>query len=234
MKKLTYFLIVLLLTTGFVYAADPSASSTIILCGQGDISTACHVSDVLPTSKRLFAYFAAIGVFVIAIAVFIVGIRFIIQKDKAAVLKENKQRLVNVVLGIVLLLGAGTIFIAALKALGVQDQFLKVFGTASIVPSFVDHAYAAGDLLPSPTIATNLYDFMILVMELIVRWFVFPVVVYGWLYVGYMFVKAQGNPQELVEARKWLWYVFIGTVIVIFAEGFAFALRDTVLKIFTP
>ena len=96
----------------------------------------------------------------------------------------------------------------------------------------VNLTYAA-DTIPSPVGTVNLYGFIILVIDLIMNWFIFPVIVFAWFYAGFLFVKAQGNPGELKEARGWLWWTLIGTVIILLAKGFAIALSGTITKIFS-
>ena len=95
----------------------------------------------------------------------------------------------------------------------------------------VNFVYAAD--LPSPVGGVDLWGFINLIITLILQWFVFPALVFFWFYVGFLFVKAQGNPQELREAKSWLWWTLIGTVIIMLAQGFSMALQGTVAKIFS-
>ena len=76
-------------------------------------------------------------------------------------------------------------------------------------------------------------EFIKLLIALIVKWFVYPFIIYIWLYAGYLFVKAQGNPAELKEAREWIWWTFIGTVIILLAQGFAHMFIQTMKQIFS-
>jgi NADH:ubiquinone oxidoreductase subunit 4 (subunit M) len=50
---------------------------------------------------------------------------------------------------------------------------------------------------------------------------------------GFKYVSAQGNPEKLTEAHKYLWYTLIGTVIIMLAQGFALALSGTISQIFS-
>ncbi len=89
------------------------------------------------------------------------------------------------------------------------------------------------DTLPNPLSVNTITGFLILVVRLVIRWFVFPVIIFAWFFTGFKFVAAQGNPTKLNEARSYLWWTLIGTVIILLAQGFAYALRDTINQIFS-
>lgn len=55
-----------------------------------------------------------------------------------------------------------------------------------------------------------------------------PFVVLGFIYSGFIFVKAQGNEKELEEAKKAIWYSVIGAFILFGAWGFAQIISTTV------
>jgi hypothetical protein len=96
----------------------------------------------------------------------------------------------------------------------------------------IEDAQESAALLPNALGVTDLYDFLLLLIRLFVRWFVFPALVFAWLYTGLQFVFAQGNPGKIKEARTWLLWVFIATFIIMLSEAFAFALRATINQIF--
>lgn len=58
-----------------------------------------------------------------------------------------------------------------------------------------------------------------------------PFVVLSFIYAGFLFVKAQGNPKELEEARAVIWYSVIGAFILFGAYGFAQIIGETVSTI---
>lgn len=55
-----------------------------------------------------------------------------------------------------------------------------------------------------------------------------PFVVLGFIYSGFVFVKAQGNEKELEEAKTAIWYSVIGAFILFGAWGFATIIGETV------
>lgn len=55
-----------------------------------------------------------------------------------------------------------------------------------------------------------------------------PFVVLGFVYSGFLFVKAQGKPKEIEEAQKAITWSIIGTFILFGAWGFAQIISTTV------
>lgn len=55
-----------------------------------------------------------------------------------------------------------------------------------------------------------------------------PFVVLGFIYSGFIFVKAQGNEKELEAAKTAIWYSVIGAFILFGAWGFAQIISTTV------
>ncbi|MCI0597844.1 hypothetical protein L0Y34_02130 [Candidatus Parcubacteria bacterium] len=51
------------------------------------------------------------------------------------------------------------------------------------------------------------------------------------VYVGFLFVKARGNEQELKDARRALVWTVIGGLILLGAEGIALILEATALSL---
>ena len=234
MKKLNYLFVSLFLfgSVGLVSAAGLVGS-----CGSGAIGTECHISDLGGVIKSgLFFMLGVSMLFLLAIIVY-TGFRFIVAKDKPGELKDARDRLVRVVIGVALLTAvvSVSVYTVLLSDLGVKSQFLeifKIFNKTSSLPSYLfQHAYA--DQLPNPLNVETPYELLLKIITLLVRWFVYPLIVFYWFFTGFLFVKAQGNPGELQKAKGYLLWTFIGTVVVLMAQGFAFAIRDTVNQIFS-
>lgn len=58
-----------------------------------------------------------------------------------------------------------------------------------------------------------------------------PFVVLYFIYAGFLFVKAQGKPEEIEEAKKAMTYSIIGAFILLGAWGFAQIIGSTVSNI---
>lgn len=57
---------------------------------------------------------------------------------------------------------------------------------------------------------------------------VMPFVVLGFVYSGFLFIKAQGNPEGLKEAKSAIWWSIVGAFILLGAWGFAQIIGTTV------
>jgi hypothetical protein len=64
--------------------------------------------------------------------------------------------------------------------------------------------------IKSPTLSAFLLDILDIVLTLAA-----PVIILSYIYVGFLFVKAQGDPNEIETAKKAFTYVSIGAAIVL-------------------
>lgn len=58
-----------------------------------------------------------------------------------------------------------------------------------------------------------------------------PLVVLGFVYSGFLFVRAQGKPKEIEEAQKAIWWSIVGAFILFGAYAFAQIIGETVSTI---
>jgi len=58
-----------------------------------------------------------------------------------------------------------------------------------------------------------------------------PFIVLAFVYTGFLFIKAQGNPETLKEAKSSLWWSVIGAFILLGAWSFAQIIGQTVSTI---
>ncbi len=77
----------------------------------------------------------------------------------------------------------------------------------------------------------NLYDFILNILRLIMRFFIYPALVTIWVWTGFSFVFAQGNPEGLNKAKKWLMWGVVTTLVVFLLQAFLTAARGTVQNI---
>lgn len=229
---------ILALTFSSLYASGLAGT-----CGDGpDASTACNLTTNLSgVFKGALMFMLQVSALVMVLAFVMVGLGYIQASDKAAQLQEAKRRLKNVVLGLLLLtVVASAAFVGVFKYIGVDAKVLDplriLLQGHALLPSILPfaHAYAAdGDPLPNPLGVNNLMAFLVLLLKLVIQWIIFPILVAAWAFTGFKYVGAQGNPQKLADAHKYLWYTFIGTVIIMLAEGLATALSGTITQLFS-
>lgn len=203
----------------------------------GTSSPGCSLSDIKPIWKNIVEIVLVFATFAIFIGVSFTIIRIMFLKDSqsASEINEAKEKFFYAVIGFVLIVAiAGGFLFAVYQTIGVNSQIIEAIKKI-LAYSFVDTAYAAGAninlLLPNPTNVTNLYDFMLSVFQTLVRWFIFPAIIFAWFYVGALYVYAQGKPDKLKEAHKRLLYVLIGTVIIMVLQGALIALQQSVANI---
>ena len=84
-----------------------------------------------------------------------------------------------------------------------------------------------GFTLRNPLAANNLEEFFATLLEFIVRLGTLVVIVMI-VVVGFMFVNARGNPEEIKKAREALLWTLVGGVILIGASIIAEAIKATV------
>ncbi len=95
----------------------------------------------------------------------------------------------------------------------------------------VSAAGTTTSFLPNPLKITNAYDLFIALIRVVIRWFVYPGIIAAWLFSGFSFVLAQGNPEKLVKARRWTMWAAIITAVIFMSEGFLLAIRGTITQI---
>jgi hypothetical protein len=162
---------------------------------------------------------------------FLMAYKALVQGNSGAY-KEALGKALNAVIGlVVILLVIGGAYIGIVKYIGAQDWAMTFFNLFS--QNFIPHAYAAtnGTILPNPLGVNSLYDLLLNIVRVFIRWFVFPGVVVMWIWTGFSYVAAQGAPQKIALAHKWLLYALITTVLIMTTEGFLFALRGTIQQI---
>lgn len=79
----------------------------------------------------------------------------------------------------------------------------------------------------NPLTVNTLEEFLYMILKTTVL-FLFPVVVLMIVYTGFLFVRAQGNPGKIEEARRALLWTLVGGLVVLGAYAIAMVVKDTV------
>ncbi len=77
----------------------------------------------------------------------------------------------------------------------------------------------------------NLFDFIQLVFNTVIIPIGGIVVALGIIWSGFLFVRAQGNPAQLEEARRAFFWSFIGAIVLLGSWTLATGIKDTVERI---
>ena len=84
--------------------------------------------------------------------------------------------------------------------------------------------------LQNPIKYNNFSDFVAAITQTAVQ-VLMPFVVLAFIYSGFLFVKAQGNPKELEVAQKAIKWSIVGAFILLGAWGFAQIIKTTISTI---
>jgi hypothetical protein len=216
-------------------AWDPSANG-----GKGAIVNPCDINKIGVVTKNLLTYVIGLGLplLVVFITYRFVMAWFALQQGNANAYKEALKKSFNATIGFLFIVALfGGLMYVMLKYFGVKDgplQVLKLFSDA-----FIPHAYA--QTTTPPTSACNspfnmtgicsLYDFILSMLRIIMRFFVYPALIAIWVWTGFGFVMAQGNPEGLSKAKKWLLWAVFTTLLIFMLQMFLIAAQGTVKKI---
>jgi heme/copper-type cytochrome/quinol oxidase subunit 2 len=77
---------------------------------------------------------------------------------------------------------------------------------------------------------TSIPDFLGALLDIVIT-IAIPIIVLMIIYSGFLFVKAQGKPEELVTARKAIVWTLIGAAIILGASLLSYAIQGTIEEI---
>lgn len=227
LKNFVLSSILFLVFSSFAYAVIVPCGGT----GQPDC-TFSHIPILLKNTMR--TAMEMVSLFAVAMIVY-TGFKLMTGKNKPAELADSKERMWKVGVGIIMFFGGAGLTLMILRSIGLNEDFLKTFNwffPTALLDVISAHAYAAdSNMLPNPLNLDNPLDFFAMLLNLTIKWFVFPCIILSWLYAGFLYVRAQGNPEEISNAHSWLWWTFIGTGIIMLAEVFYSVLRGTITTI---
>lgn len=102
---------------------------------------------------------------------------------------------------------------------------------AFLIPFLFPLAAVAATCQPgtlcNPLGFNTLYDFLIAVLNVVIA-IAFPAIVLFLVWIGFKFVTAQGNADELKKVRGYFLWAIVGALLVLGARVLAEAIRATV------
>lgn len=94
-------------------------------------------------------------------------------------------------------------------------------------PTVALAATTCGSGLCNPLGYESLTTFLANILK-IVSQIGFPVIVLFIVYIGFLFISAQGNPEKLSKARSYFFWAVVGALIVLGASALSLAIQATV------
>lgn len=223
-------LAVCVVTTHSVFA---QSGESIVKCGNdASTSSACTLGQIGPVVKGVMSLIVSIGLplLFIFVAYRFVMAWFSLQQGNANAYKDALQKAGNAIVGFIIitaLIGGG--LYAVLSFFGIKPEFIQILKAFTVSDMF-PHAYAQ-TTLPNPTPYNSLYDFILGALRLVMKFFIYPALIVIWVWTGFSFVLAQGAPEALTKAKKWLMWAFVTTIVIMVLQGFLFALKNSVNRI---
>lgn len=111
-----------------------------------------------------------------------------------------------------------------------KTRILAFLIPAVLVPSIAFAAFCStggGSGLSNPICTTNLSVFLANLLKLVAQ-IAFPIIVLFLVYVGFLFVSSQGNPEKIKEARNYFMWAVVGALLVLGAQALSMAIKATV------
>lgn len=202
--------------------------------GKGAIVNPCGIDSVKTISQGVFRTIIALGLplLVVFIVYRFVMAWYALQQGNANAYKEAGKKVTQAIIGFIIIVAlSGGIFITLLSYLGVNESFLGLLKSISLL--LIPHAYAveSATQLPNPLGFTSPYDFILGILNTAMKFFLYPAMIGAWVWSGFSYVAAQGAPEKLLKAHKLLLMAFISTLIAFTVQGFLTAVKGSVNKI---
>jgi hypothetical protein len=237
---LTLFFVTVPLGVIVAHAQTNASISGDDICGSS-AATKCTLSSLGVVAKNVLRAIIVLGtpaLLVFASWRFLVG-WYKLRSGAAADWAATRREITNAVGGFLLIVALfGGLLTAMLKFFGVKDSVLQILNIFS--SGFIEHAYAqasssaATSAANSPFNVTNssdIYDFLLSFLRLVMRFVVYPGLIVMWVWTGFGFVLAQGNPEALMKSRRLLLTAALITAGILFFQTFLLALQGSVQRI---
>lgn len=203
----------------------------------GNEEDKCYPKDAVTLIKKIIQVCIYIAVIALFIMLIIGGLGYVYNGKSAQYLIKWKKYIKNSVIAILIIMIVFGLTIGILSALQMDSSvldFLKQI-LAKLDSPIIQKA--AAQAVPTSTVGTNgeyvnffprqtIGSLILLVIKFLVNYIAAPALVLGAIWSGFLFVKAEGNPQKLVEAKKFAIRVVIGIVVAVSAG----ILVNTILK----
>lgn len=214
------------------------------LCGKWDpvaqkVTKPCDINMAANAAKGMLKLVIILGtplLFVFVSYRFLMAYFVYAQTGNRQAYTDAVKKAASAIFGFILIVALfGGLLTAVLQFIGVKDAPLSIIKLFS--EAIATHAYAAETAqattryLPTFLDSTNIYDYLMRWVNAFIRFIVYPVLIIVWVWTGFAFVAAQGKPDALTKAKKWLVGALITTLGIFMLHAFLTALKGTVKEI---
>lgn len=183
----------------------------------------CSPKDAVTLVKKI----GQVALYLIIISLFVMivvgGLGYVFYGKTPQYLNKWKKQIKNSVLAVLLIIGVIGLVLGILAAVGMEGQILDFLRQilAGTKTSLFNQAFAQEipALDPGPEGGyTNFFpretlgSLVLKIIQVLINYIVAPALVIATIWAGFLFVKAEGNPQKLTEAKKFAVRVVIGIV----------------------
>lgn len=84
--------------------------------------------------------------------------------------------------------------------------------------------------LTNPLRVASIEQFLVALLDIVVL-IAFPIIVLFLVFIGFRFIAAQGNPDELKKVREYFFWAIVGALIILGAQALSIALQGTVQQL---
>jgi hypothetical protein len=204
-------------------------TTTLVTCGNDPSQAPCTLSDLFTVSNLFAEYvikFFLPAVFFIGL--FLTILPILKNPNSPENLADAKGRLIKLLIGTGIVIGAYMIVRVVLLALGVDsgsDVLQRAVGGTSFHIPFVEYAY--GQTTPAPTTSSGKFNnplsnvtiqSVISGIANVVLYLGVIGVIYGYIRSAIFFVMSQDNPNNLTKAKTWVFWTTAVALVIFGAE----------------
>lgn len=187
-------------------------------------SEQCSPKDAVILIKKL----GQVSLYVIIISLFLMlvigGLGYVYKGKSPQYLIKWKKYIKNSAVALLLIVIVIGLVLGILAATNFDSQLLdflrKILAETDF--SIFNHAYAQE--IPTPTTGeggeyANFFpgetvgSLILKIIQVLINYIVAPALVLATIWAGFLFIKAEGNPQKLTEAKKFALRVVVGIVV---------------------
>lgn len=173
----------------------------------------CHPDDAFTLLKTLIQvalYFIIIALFLMLITA---GVGYVFNKNSPGYLNKMKKYISYAVVSLIIVIVAMGLVLGILAAIGFDSEVLSLLKKLFAGHDFSLFPRAFAQDIPSPSSdGTGAYknffpretvgSLILKIIKVTTTYIIAPVLVVATIYAGFLFVKAQGKPEEINAAKK--------------------------------